>query len=132
MLHLVVDVEQAREIYWPVATKHLPGFEFKHSAQSLDDLGIGARFDFKPHRVSLAPIVEFSAHRLEQTARLFFRQVQVAVAGHTEGSGRNNVVAVIHARSVESYQIGQKDEVVRTLGRQLYQARQGAWDGYDA
>ena len=36
--------------------------------------------DFQPHRVALAPVVQFIFHRLEQAARVLFVKVKLAVA----------------------------------------------------
>ena len=129
MRRLLVDIEQAREIHRPVDRKHLPGLQFEIGAQALDDFGIGIGFNLQPHRISFAAVVQFGAHRFQQVARFFFRQIEIAVAGDAEGGGGNNVVAVIHPRGVVGDQISQKNEVDRTLRGQPNQSRQGAGHG---
>ncbi len=125
MRRLFVDVEQARQIHRAVDGKYLPGLQFEVGAQAFDDFGIGVRLDLQPHRIAFAPVVQFGAHRFQQVARFFFRQIEIAVAGDAECRRGNDVVAVIHPRGVECHQVGQKDEVVGPVRRQPHQARQG-------
>src|ERR1700722_184893 len=56
-IDLLIHIEQARKIYRPVDRENLPGIEFEHGSQALDDFGIGVGFDLHAHRVSLAAIV---------------------------------------------------------------------------
>ena len=123
---LLVNIEQARKIHRPVDGKHLPGLQLKVGAQALDDFGIGVGLNLQPHRIALAPVMQLGADRLQQVARFFFRQIEIAVAGNAERRRRNDIVAVIHPRGVERHQIGKKDEVVGSVRRQPHQARQGA------
>ena len=115
MVRLLVNIEQPREIHRAVHRKHLPGIQLEVRAQPLDDLGIGIGLNLQAHRVAFAPVVQFGADRLQQTARFFFRQIQIAVARYPESRRRNNVVAVIHACRVMSHQVGQKNKVIGVL-----------------
>ena len=101
MAGLLVNVEEARQIYGSVNRKHLPGFELEIAAQALDDFGVGVGFDFEAHGVAFAAVVQLGANRLEQVAGFFFCQVKVTVAGHAESGGGDDVVAVVHARRME-------------------------------
>ena len=96
MRRLLVNIEQPRQVHRSVHRKNLPGFQFEVGAQALDDFRIGVGFNLKAHRISLAPVVQFSPYRLQQIAGLFLRQIKIAVAGHTKSCGRNDVVPVIH------------------------------------
>ena len=120
----VVNIEEPRKIHRAVNRENLPVIKFEHRAQPLDDLGVGLGLDLHPHRVSLAAVVQFRAHRFQQIARFFFLQVKVAVARDAEGGGRNDVVALIHPHRVVDDQIGKKNEIDRSLGRQPDQPRQ--------
>src|SRR5258708_38253484 len=84
-LNLVVNVEHARKVHWPGHRENLPGIELKHRAQTIDDFRIGVRLDLEAYGVALASVMQFGAYRFQQAARLFFLQVEIAVAGHAEG-----------------------------------------------
>src|SRR5207245_9601887 len=118
---LFVDIEKPGKIDWAVYGENLPGFKLENGAQAVDDFGISIGLDFKPHRVSFAAIVQLGTHRLEQAARFFFLKIEVAVAGHTECSRGNNVITVIHTRSVPCDQVGEENEIVSCFWRQAHQ-----------
>ncbi len=129
---LVVNIKQPRKVHRAVNRKNLPAVKFKHCAQALDNLGIGLGLDLHAHRVSLAAVVQFRAHRFQQIARFLLLQVEVAVARDAEGGGRNDVVALIHPRGMVHDQIGKKNEIDGPLRWQADQSRQRPRDSYNS
>ena len=72
-----------------------------------------ARFlDFEAHRIAFAAVVQLGANGFEQRARLFFLEVEIAVARDAEGGLGENFVAAVHAGGIVLDQVLQKDEVV--------------------
>ncbi len=127
MRRLLVNIEQAREIHRTVDGKNLPGLQFEVGAQAFDDFGISIGFDLQAHGIAFPPVMQLSTYGFQQVARFLLRQIKIAIAGDAECGRRYDVVAVIHARRVERDQIGQKDEIVRSLRGQPYQSWQSSW-----
>ena len=80
---------------------------------AVDNLSIGPLLNFQPHRITLTPVMQLGAHRLQQRSRLLFLKVEVAVARYAKCGSRQNLIAAIHARGMPLNQIVQKDEVMR-------------------
>ena len=93
---LLVYVEQPREIYRAFGGENLPCVQIKVDAQAVYNFRISIGFNFHAHSRALTPVVQFGAHCLQQIARVFFLQVEVAVASDAKCGRRNNVVATIH------------------------------------
>jgi len=123
---LLIHVEQPRKVYRTVHGKDLPGIELEDGAQAFDDLGIGVGFNLHANGIAFAAVVQLRSDGFEKIARLFFLQIEVAVTGDAEWSGRHNVIAVIHALGVMGDQIGKENEIRGVLRRQAHQARQSA------
>src|SRR5208282_3733919 len=112
--------------------KDLPGVKLEHGAQALDNLGVSLGLDLHAHRVALATVVQLGTYRLQQIARFFFLQVEVAVARDAERGGRNDVVPLIHARGMMDNQVGKKNEIYGPLRRQTDQSRKRPRNGDDS
>ena len=76
-LDVFVEKHQAREVDGAFAAKDLVFVELKVYAQALNDLRIGAGFDFEANGVAFAAVVELDADGLKQGARFFFFEVEV-------------------------------------------------------
>ncbi len=67
-------------------------------AQAVDDLRIGVGIDLQAHGIAFAPVVQLGAHGLQQRARFFFLEVEIAVARDAKGSAGKDLVSAIHGR----------------------------------
>jgi hypothetical protein len=123
-LHLLVDVKQAREIDRTIDGKNLPGVEFEDGAQAFDNLGIGVGLNFHAHGITFAPVVQLGANGLQQAARFFFGEVEIAVASHTKRRRRNDVKAVVHVDGMVGDEISQEYKVGRAFRGQPDQTGQ--------
>ena len=69
-------------------------------------------FDFEADGVAFAAVVQLGADGLEQVARFFFLEVEIAVSGDAEGSFGEDLVAAIHAGGEALDEVVEKHEVV--------------------
>ena len=72
-VYLFVNVEKTHQVHRAIHGKDLPGIELKHSAQAVDNFRVGVSLDLQAHRIALAAVVQFRAHRFQQAASLFLR-----------------------------------------------------------
>src|SRR5436853_1612111 len=93
---LFVNAGDAREINGSLSPENLPFIQSKIPAQTFDDFRRRRSFNLKSHGIAFAPVVQLSAYRFQQIARLLFLQIQVAVARYTKRCSRDNLVAAIH------------------------------------
>ena len=104
--------------------------ELEVGAEAVDDFGIGLAVDFQAHGVAFAAIVELGADGFQQRTRLFFLEVEVAVAGDAKGGAGEDFVAAIHAGGVTLDEVGEKDIVLGAVGGgHAHKARQGTRNG---
>ena len=83
-LHVAVKEHHPRQVDRAIAAEDLVLVQFEVDAQALDDVGMGAGFDFQADCVSLAPVVQLHADGLQQGARFFLFEIEVGVAGDAE------------------------------------------------
>ena len=110
--------------------KNLPGRETEIGAQALDDFGIGARFDLQAHRCALAAAMKLRVHRIENAARFFLAQIEIAVARDAKRSGGEDFVAVVEALGVCVHDVVQENVFDGSFRRgNAEDARKGARNG---
>ena len=126
---VAVEVHHARQIDRTVGAKDLRVVELEVHREPVDDLDIRPFFNLQADNVSLAPVVEFGAHAVEQAAGFLLLQIEIAVARDAKGRFRENFIAAIHARRVVLDEIVQKDEVLGARARkQRHETGQSAWN----
>src|SRR6201998_1559164 len=84
-LDVAVEKHEARQIHWSVAAEDLVFVELEVDAEAFDDFRVSAGFDFEANGIALAAVVELDADGFEQGACFFFLEVEVGIAGDTEG-----------------------------------------------
>ena len=105
--------------------ENLPLFQSEISAQTLDDLRSRSIVDLQTNCVSLASIVQLRSHRLQQVARFFLLQVEIAVACYAKGGRRDDLVSAIHLGRMRGHKIGEENVIVRAfVGGHAQNARQ--------
>ena len=120
---LIVEMKESRQVDRAIGAINLPILHLEVAAQPLDHLGVGVGLDFQANGVALAPVVQFGAHRLEQIARLFFLQIEIAVAGDAERGFGDDLVAAIHVHSMGCHQIGQENVILAAIARRQLDSR---------
>ena len=91
------------------------------------DLGRTILFEFQPDRRAFAAVVEFILDRLEQIVRVFFVDVQPAVAGDPEMPVAEDPCAGEQIGQVMSDETAEEHIVLRRIvARQFHQSRQDA------
>src|SRR5689334_10575688 len=92
-LRLIVNASQSRKIHRPLGAEYLPFIESEVTAQSLDDLRAGFRFNFHSYSIAFAAIMQLSAHRFQQVSGFLFLQIQIAVARYTKCRSGEDLVS---------------------------------------
>src|SRR5690349_6750311 len=83
-LRQFVKIEKAREIHWPLGIEDLPIVELKCDLQTPHNVSVSVGINLQANHVTFTPAVELRPDRFKQIARLFFFEVQIAVASDTE------------------------------------------------
>ena len=99
----------------------------------IDEFFVCAELNFETDGIAFAAVVQLCTHAFKQGARLFFLQVEVAVAGDAEGGATDDLVAGEEARRTCLNEFVQEEEAKLAGGRgQPDETRQRAGYGEDA
>src|SRR5271168_1035890 len=108
---LFINLEQALEIDGAVDAENQGFVEFKRGNQVVHNFRMRGGSDFQPYRLTLAPLRDLRIDGIQQAARFFFLEVQIAVALDAKWRGSQNLVAAIKLGDVRGYDVLQKHVV---------------------
>ena len=126
-------MEEALKIDWPVHGKNERWVEFERAGETIHDFGMSAGFDFEADGPAFPALRDLRVHGVEQAARFFLFEVEIAVAGDAERSGSEDFVAAIELWGIRGNDVVQKNVVNCIVrGGNTEKTRQGARNGNHA